>query len=171
MICFAVPDHWAHQFTSQTLQMASFFPNTGKEATGSSSDKARAPRRPAWRSWASGAALGHPAHDAGCKGGRNPGQSLCRGRASHPRDVRGGGPHAPSPNSKGTTECQASSQTSNLGLLPRSGKTDAARGGLRGGWRHAGKSTVRHGASRDLSPGLSGQVGIPRLSKRASPPG
>ena len=46
--------------------------------------------------------------------------------ASHPRDVGGGGPHAPSPSSKGTTEHQGSSQASDLSLLPLSGKTDAA---------------------------------------------
>ena len=149
--------------------MASFFANTGKEATGSSSDKARAPRRPDWRSGAFGVALGHPALDAGCKGGRNPGQSLCRGRASHPQDVRGGGPHAPSPDSKGTMGCQASSQTSNLGLLPRSGKTDAARGGLRGGWRQAGKSTVRHSASRVLSLGCRDGTGHPVSPKGPRP--
>ena len=86
--------------------------------------------------------------------------------ASHPRDVGGGGPHAPSPSSKGTTEHQRSSQASSPFWQNR-----CCRGGQRGGRGNAGKSMVRHLASRVLSPGLSGQDGTPCLSKGASPSG
>lgn len=88
--------------------------------------------------------------------------------ASHPQDVKGGGPHVCSPSSKGTTEHQASSQASDFSILPPSGKTEAARGGQQGGWGNASKWTVRHLASRVLSPRLSGQDGTPCLSKGAS---